>query len=74
MTNRKEGKTGRVKSLVDDLALTRYPLNDSRVTSYTLNCLGVEFKKLIIVFRVRDSPISIEHFYDKITRQGTNSK
>ncbi|KAH7578045.1 hypothetical protein JRO89_XS01G0333400 [Xanthoceras sorbifolium] len=71
MLNKKEGKTvaaymSKVKSIVDDLALIRHPLNDAQIISYTLNGLGNEFKELMAAVRVRDTPISFEDLYDKL--------
>ncbi|KAA8532678.1 hypothetical protein F0562_032711 [Nyssa sinensis] len=71
MSNKKEGKTvaaymSRVKSLVDDLALIRHPLNDAQIMTYILNGLGDEFKELAAAIRVRDTSISFEDLYDKL--------
>ncbi|KAK3212485.1 hypothetical protein Dsin_017191 [Dipteronia sinensis] len=71
MSHKKEGKTvadymGKIKTLVEDLALIGHPLTDGQIMGRTLNGMGDEFKELKDAAYMRDTPISFEDLFDKL--------
>ncbi|KAK2638156.1 hypothetical protein Ddye_025951 [Dipteronia dyeriana] len=57
----------KMTSIVDDLALIDHPLSDTEITAHILNGHVDEFKELTAAIHVRDSPITFEDLYDKLT-------
>ncbi|CAL9193253.1 unnamed protein product [Musa hybrid cultivar] len=56
-----------IKVIIDDLALIGHFLCDEEVVIHTLNGLDTDYKELAVAIRARDSPISFEDLYDKLT-------
>ncbi|CAD5178779.1 unnamed protein product [Musa acuminata subsp. malaccensis] len=72
MVTKQEGSTisdylQHIKVIIDDLALIGYFLCDEEVVIHTLNGLDTDYKELAAVIRARDSPVSFEDLYDKLT-------
>ena len=55
------------KIIIDNLALIGHSLSDEEVTVHILNGLGDEYKELAVAIRARNSPVSFEELYDKLT-------
>ncbi|CAL9074921.1 unnamed protein product, partial [Musa textilis] len=63
-----------IKVIIDDLTLIGHSLSEEEVLVHTLNGLGDEYKELAAAIRARDSPISFEELYDKLTDYETYLK
>ena len=72
MVTKQEGSTisdylQLIKVIIDDLALIGHSLCDEEVVIHTLNGLDTDYKELAAAIRARDSSISFEDLYDKLT-------
>ena len=72
MVTKQEGSTisdylQHIKVIIDDLTLIGHSLCDEEVVIHTLNGLDTDYKELAAAIRARDSPISFEDLYDKLT-------
>ncbi|RWW64580.1 hypothetical protein BHE74_00028187 [Ensete ventricosum] len=54
--------------------LIGHNLSDDEIVVHTLNGLGVEYKELAATIRARDSSLSFEEMYDKLTDYETYLK
>lgn len=56
-----------MRSTADELAMAQSPVHEDDLIIFILNELGVEFREISTVIRARDSAISLEKLYDKLT-------
>ncbi|RWV85925.1 hypothetical protein GW17_00052233 [Ensete ventricosum] len=63
-----------IKLMIDDLTLIYHSLSNEEVLIYMLNGLSSKFKELAASLRARDSPISFEELYNKLTDYETYLK
>ncbi|RWV78234.1 hypothetical protein GW17_00060827 [Ensete ventricosum] len=63
-----------IKIIIDDLALMWHNLSDDEIVVHTLNGLGAEYKEFTVAIRARDSLLSFEELYDKLTDYETYLK
>lgn len=61
----------KVKSICDELALINALLADDDLILYSLNSLGLEFKKPIVVIHAQENPIFFEKLHDKLIEHET---
>lgn len=61
----------KVKSICDELTLINTPFVDDDLIPYSLNGLGLEFKKPIIVIQAQENPIFFEKLHDKLIEHET---
>lgn len=54
-----------IKTIINDLALISYPLNEDKLIIHVLNGLGNDFKEINATNRVKESPVTFEELHDK---------
>ncbi|TXG65452.1 hypothetical protein EZV62_006727 [Acer yangbiense] len=63
-----------IKSVADDLALAGAPLENLNLVMHVLNGIGTEFNPIAEAVRARDTVISFEELFDKLTEYETYLK
>ncbi|XVF43408.1 hypothetical protein PTKIN_Ptkin02bG0037700 [Pterospermum kingtungense] len=56
-----------MKGIADDLILALAPVTDDDLVIFILNGLTVDYKEISVAIRARETPISFEELYDKLT-------